>query len=176
MVRYIFPLVIFMGLAGFLWLGLSLKPNELPSQLINKPAPTFVLPTLSAPDTKITESIFVDKISLVNVWSSWCLYCKHEHQFLLDLKNSSNLQILGLNYKDDLLAARAWLKQNGDPYDQIILDQDGSTAINWGVYGTPETFIVDRHGIIRYRHVGALNQEQWLSTIEPLIKQLEAES
>jgi len=174
MARYTLPLIIFVGLATVLWFGLGLNPRELPSQLLDKPAPKFSLP--SDDNINIDERIFQGKISLLNVWSTQCINCLYEHKLLLELQDTANLQLLGLNYKDDAATVRAWLKDNGNPYQQVMLDQHGLTAIDWGVYGTPETFVVDRHGIIRYRYAGTLTMEQWTAEIKPLVSRLQDES
>lgn len=181
--RYTAPLLLFLVLTGLFWRGLQLNPTELSSQLIGKPAPKFSLTSLHGPSTSLTETIFYDKISLVNVWATWCISCRHEHAMLLELQpmllelNQRQLvdpalpavQMIGLNFKDDPAMARAWLQKHGDPYQLILVDQIGKTALDWGVYGTPETFVVDQHGIVRYRHVGPITIDTWQRVLLPII-------
>jgi len=171
--RYLIPFVIFIILTIFLWRGLTLNPRQLPSALLNKPVPQFNLPDLMAPNTRFTNQAFLDHISLLNVWATWCVTCHAEHPFLMDLAHTQTITIYGLDYKDDSAAATQWLAKYGNPYQAIAFDQAGKVAINWGVYGTPETFIIDSHGIIRYKVIGALTPTIWQEQIAPLIKHLQ---
>lgn len=172
---YTLPLLVFFVIAIILWRGLGLHPNQVPSPLINKAVPTFSLATLI--DGKLTSNKdFAGKITLVNVWATWCYACAQEHPFLLELSQRSDITLYGLDYKDDKTVAKKWLKQHGNPYKIIAVDQDGTAAIDWGVYGTPETFIVDKKGIIRYKHIGPLTQDVWEQKLKPLIDKIRSES
>lgn len=168
------PLIIACAILFLLWRGLHIDPSKVPSPLINKPVPSFSLNSLDA-DEKITEKIFQGKVTLFNVWATWCYACAVEHDFLVQLSANTNLQIIGLDYKDAPSKATKWLAQYGNPYKLILLDPDGNAAIDWGVYGTPETFIIDKHGVIRYKQIGPINANVWNSTLAPIIKQLESE-
>ncbi len=171
--RYLIPLLVFIILAFFLWRGLTLNPRELPSALLNKSAPVFELPDLMQPQQILTHQIFLGHVSLLNVWSTWCVTCHAEHAFLMELAHTQAVTIYGLDYKDDSAAARQWLAQYGNPYKAIAVDKAGQAAINWGVYGTPETFIIDKKGIIRYKVIGALTPTIWQNQLAPLIQQLQ---
>lgn len=165
--------LIFLGiLALFLWRGLSLQPNLLPSVLLNKPLPAFQLPNLLKPETQLTERTFMGEVALVNVWASWCNSCHQEHHFLMTLAAKNMIAIYGLNYRDEAAAALKWLDTLGNPYRQVAFDQKGTVAIDWGVYGAPETFLLDKQGIVRYRHVGVLTEQVWQERLLPIIKQL----
>lgn len=168
------PLTAFLLLALFLWRGLSLDPRKLPSALLNKPVPIFSLPTLQQGDKRFSDRDFQGKVAIVNVWASWCLSCRDEHALLMSLARAHDVQIYGLNYKDTQADAQQWLERYGDPYDLIGMDAAGDIAIDWGVYGTPETFLVDKNGIIRYKHVGVLTSKVWEEAFQPLIQQLKA--
>jgi cytochrome c biogenesis protein CcmG/thiol:disulfide interchange protein DsbE len=146
-----------------------------PSPLINKPAPTFHLPTLLGSPSYLTDKNFQGKVSLFNIWATWCITCKSEHDFLLILAKNKGITLYGLNYKDDPVQAKNWLKKKGNPYKIIAVDSSGDTGINWGVYGTPETFIIDKKGIIRYKQIGAITPDVWQNTLEPLVRKLQAE-
>lgn len=157
--RLSIPLVVFLLLAVLLWQGLSNKPAELPSMLIGKPVPAFQLATLQS-DTLVNQTIFHGQFSLLNVWATWCVACRVEHEFLTELAQQG-VVIYGLNYRDHREAALVWLNDYGNPYQLNLFDAQGKTAIDFGVYGTPETYLVDPQGIIRYRHVGALDNTVW---------------
>ena len=166
------PIVIFLLLAGFLYRGLSLDPHHLPSVQIGKNLPQFSLPQLEDPQQKFTTDTLKQRVSLLNVWASWCNACFDEQVFLMQLAREG-VPIYGLNYKDKTKNALQWLNQWGNPYQLIAQDKKGKLAIDLGVYGAPETFVIDKQGVIRYRHVGVLNEEVWLKDIQPLMKQLE---
>jgi cytochrome c biogenesis protein CcmG/thiol:disulfide interchange protein DsbE len=173
--RILWALVPLIGvgvLVAFLHKGLSLSPREVPSPLIDKPAPTFDLPLLHQPDNRMTQDDFKGKVTLVNVWASWCVSCRVEHPLLVELARSTDLEIVGLNYKDEPDAARRWLAQLGNPYNQSIMDLDGRTGVDWGVYGVPETFVVDADGMIRHKHIGPVTIEALTNEILPLIRRL----
>ncbi|WP_185236052.1 DsbE family thiol:disulfide interchange protein [Teredinibacter franksiae] len=161
------PLFIFAVLAAFLWKGLSLDPNYLPSALIDKPVPAFELPNLREPDQLVKTEELLGEPYLLNVWATWCPSCRVEHPYLLQLAEQG-VKIVGLNYKDEDEAAKEWLKHFKDPYSLIIADREGRLGLDLGVYGAPETFIVDAQGIIRYKHVGVVDERVWRSTLAPI--------
>ncbi len=165
------PLVVFALLAVLFWRGLDLDPNAMPSALIDKPVPAFDLPSLEKPDERVTQAIFQGEISLLNVWATWCPTCYAEHTFLVTLAEQG-VRIIGINYKDDPTAAQKWLRDLHNPYVVSVLDQDGRLGLNLGVFGAPETYVVDRQGIIRYKHIGAVDERVWQGTLEPLLKSL----
>lgn len=173
MKRYLWPLALFLVLAGFLFAGLYLNPREVPSPLIGKPVPQFSAPQLAEPGKTFSPADMKGKVWLVNVWASWCVSCRQEHPLLVDLAKTGQVTLVGLHYKDERDAGLKWLKEHGDPYLLSAHDRDGRVAIDFGVYGTPETFIVDRQGVIRYKHVGPLTPEKLRDDILPRVKQLE---
>lgn len=166
------PIVLFLVLSLFLWRGLSLNPHELPSVQLGKPLPAFLLPQLNQPSVLMHSNELRGQVFLLNVWASWCAACIEEQVFLMQLARKGVL-IYGLNYKDDATNARLWLKQWGNPYTQIMSDVSGKTAIDLGVYGAPETFLIDKKGIIRYRHAGIIDEALWQKEIAPLMQKLE---
>ena len=172
MTRYLLPLGIVLVLFGFLAVGLNLNPREVPSPLIDKPAPDFSLPTLSDPQRSLSRSDLSQEVSLFNVWASWCVACRQEHPVLMELARQNRVKIYGLNYKDQREDALRWLQQFGNPYQESAHDLDGQVGIDWGVYGVPETFIVDRRGSVRYKHIGPVTPEVVETEILPLIEQL----
>lgn len=174
MFRYLLPLGIFIGLVMIFIYGLQHDPRRVPSPLIDKPAPTFNLPTLHAPENNLELDDLKGKVSLINVWASWCAACRTEHPLLVDASNANKINLYGLNYKDKREDALLWLKQLGNPYIESAYDEKGTTGIDYGVYGVPETFLLDKKGIIRYKHIGPVNKEDLESIILPLIKELES--
>jgi cytochrome c biogenesis protein CcmG/thiol:disulfide interchange protein DsbE len=171
--RFLFPLAIFIVLVGFLAAGLRLNPREVPSPLIGKPVPAFRLPQLQAGDKFISAEDMRGKVWLLNVWASWCVSCRQEHPVLIELDQQKKIPIIGLNYKDERAAAMAWLTQNGgDPYQVSAVDADGRVGIDFGVYGVPETFLIDKNGVIRYKHIGPVTPEALKSKILPLADEL----
>lgn len=155
------PLVIFVVLVGFLLRGLFSDPTELSSALVGKPVPAFVLPDIYEPEVTYNESVLKGQPLLFNVWATWCPTCRAEHEFLNELA-AQGVAIIGLNYKDDSRAkAVNWLNTLGDPYQLNLFDEQGSVALDFGVYGAPETFLIDADGIVRYRHVGDVNARVW---------------
>lgn len=172
--RYFIPLFIFLALSWFLWKGLSIDPQKLPSALIGKKVPPFDLPLLEDSRLHLTEKALQGRVSLLNVWASWCEACRLEHPYLMDIARLQQVAVYGIDYKDDVAAARHWLQQYGSPYQAVGFDVDGKVGINLGVYGTPETFLIDRHGVIRYKVVGPLMPDVWRK-IYPLIVQLQSE-
>jgi len=171
--KILIPFILFLIIAVILGRGLKLHPKRIPSALLDKPAPHINLGTVTAKDHRLTNQDFIGHVSLLNVWATWCTACQAEHSVLMEIAKSSHIVMFALNYKDDLTQARKWLGQLGNPYQYIGFDQDGKTAIDWGVYGTPETFIIDRQGIIRYKHVGAMTMQIWEGELLPFIQVLE---
>ncbi len=168
------PVIVFAVLAAFLAIGLKLDPREVPSPLVNKAAPAFKLPLLAQPEAMLTPADLRGKVWLLNVWASWCVSCRVEHPLLVELAKSGTVPIYGLNYKDKRLDAMQWLRERGDPYLQSISDTDGRVGIDYGVYGVPETFVIDREGVIRYKQIGPLTPEALRDTILPLVRKLGA--
>jgi len=154
--RFLVPLAVFALLVGFLAVGLTLNPREVPSPLVGKTAPAFDLPLLSQPDKRFVPADMRGKVWLLNVWASWCVSCRDEHPVLVDLSKKGVLPILGLNYKDKGDEAQRWLRQFGDPYQFSVVDADGRTGIDYGVYGVPETYLIDAEGVIRFKQIGPL--------------------
>ncbi len=171
----VLPLCLFLTLGGFLWRGLSINPKELPSALIGQDSPKFKITTVENPKQWVDESLFKDKVTVLNVWATWCVSCRKEHEVWLEIKNlllPNSVQLIGLNYHDTLRDSQAWLRTAGNPYQFNLFDQKGQLGIDFGVYGTPETYVLDKDGIIRYRHVGPINHEIWKSKILPFIEEL----
>jgi cytochrome c biogenesis protein CcmG/thiol:disulfide interchange protein DsbE len=169
---FLVPLAVFVVLAGFLAKGLKLNPREVPSPLIGKPAPAFALPRLDDPAQTIRREDLLGKIWVLNVWASWCAPCREEHPLVVAMAKRTQVPVYGLNYKDQGAAAKAWLRQLGDPYAATLVDADGKAGIDWGVYGVPETFVVDRQGFVRYKHIGPLTDEAIRAKVEPLLAEL----
>jgi len=172
MIRYLLPLVIFIALVLLFIFGLQNDPRRVPSPLIDKPVPVFELPLLHRPELTMRSEELRGEVTLINVWASWCVSCRYEHPLLVNLARTNDLKIYGLNYKDGRNEAIKWLKQLGNPYVESIFDQQGRVGIDFGVYGVPETFVVDQDGIIRYKHIGPISQEDLESIILPLVQQL----
>jgi cytochrome c biogenesis protein CcmG/thiol:disulfide interchange protein DsbE len=166
----------FVALVLLLGAGLRLNPREVPSPLINKPAPTFSLPQLHEPEKVFAPADMRGRVWMLNVWASWCVSCRQEHPVLMDLARAGTLPIYGLNYKDGREAGIAWLKQFGDPYKLSAFDAKGNVGIDYGVYGVPETYVIDKQGVIRYKHIGVLTQEIVQTKVLPLVKTLEQSS
>lgn len=173
MKRYLLPLALFLVLLGFLGIGLRLNPREVPSPLIGKPAPSFAIARLDDPARSVSPAQMLGKVWVFNVWASWCAACRIEHPLLLSFARSGRVPVVGLNYKDSRADAAAWLRAHGDPYSASAFDQDGRVGIDYGVYGVPETFIIDRRGIIRYKHVGPLTEQVLKEKVLPLIEELD---
>ena len=170
--RFIVPLAIFATLIVFLWRGLSLDPREVPSPLIDKPAPRFALARLDDASRSIARDDMLGKVWMLNVWASWCVACREEHPTLLELSKQRLVPIVGLNYKDTRPEGLGWLTQFGNPYDVSAFDQNGRVGIDFGVYGVPETFVIDKKGVIRLKHIGPLTPQVVKTRIEPLVKEL----
>jgi cytochrome c biogenesis protein CcmG/thiol:disulfide interchange protein DsbE len=172
--KFLVPLGLFLVLVGFLYAGLGLNPREVPSPLIDRPAPAFSLPRLDDPGKSIRREDLLGKVWVLNVWASWCAPCQQEHPLVIDLAKRTRVPVYGLNYKDQPGNARAWLQRLGDPYAATLIDFDGRVGIDWGVYGVPETFVIDTKGQVRYKHIGPLTEQAVRERIEPLLKQLGA--
>ena len=172
MLRYLIPLGVFIVLVIFLAIGLGRDPHEVPSPLINKAAPTFRLPQLKDPSKTFSAEEMRGKVWILNVWASWCISCRDEHPLLIEYAKSGAVPIYGLNYKDRRDNALEWLSELGDPYVLSAADEDGRVAIDYGVYGAPETYLIDKNGTIRFKQVGAVTPDVWEKTILPLAQQL----
>ncbi len=174
MTRFIVPFVIFVVLGLFLYVGLHLNPREVPSPFINKPAPAFSLSRLQDFQQKFSPQDNLNKVWLLNVWASWCVACRQEHPLLVQLKKQGggNLEFYGLNYKDRPEDARRWLDQLGDPYQFSVVDFDGRVGIDYGVYGVPETFVIDKQGIIRHKVIGPITPAILSNCLTPLTQLL----
>ncbi|MEI7447606.1 MAG: DsbE family thiol:disulfide interchange protein [Burkholderiales bacterium] len=170
--KYLIPAVLFVVLAAFLLRGLSKDPREIPSPLIGKPAPAFTLPLLERPAETWQPQAMAGKVWLLNVFASWCVPCLVEHPELLKLQRQGVLPIVGFNYKDEPGAATGWLARHGNPYAVIVADRPGSAALDYGVYGVPETFLVDKAGTIRFKHVGPLTPEVIAAKLLPMVREL----
>ena len=173
MTKFLVPLVLFLVLVAFLAIGLSRDPREVPSPLVDKPAPAFALPHLSDAERSFKSEEMKGKVWLLNVWASWCVACRDEHPLLVELSRTKVVPIYGLNYKDERRDALAWLDAFGDPYTLSLADRDGRVGIDYGVYGVPETFVIDRNGVIRYKQVGPVTAEVLEKKIIPLVKELQ---
>ena len=172
MKKFLIPIGLFVVLGVLLAFGLKLDPRKIPSPLVDKPLPGFKLSTLEDPQKTLTEADFRGRVVLINVWASWCVACKQEHPVLLEFARRKLVPIIGLNYKDQRDAALAVLKADGNPYDLSLVDANGRVGIDWGVYGVPETFVVDKQGVIRHKYIGPVTPEVIESTLLPLIKSL----
>ncbi len=171
--RFHLPLGVFAVLMAFLVIGLTLKPQEVPSPLIGRSVPSFQLTQLHAPNQSFSPRDMAGRVWLLNVWASWCVSCRDEHPLLVQLARNGSLTLVGLNYKDKPEEATAWLQRHGDPYRLSLIDRDGRVGIDFGVYGVPETFVIDKKGIIRHKHIGPLTTESLGQTILPLVAALE---
>jgi cytochrome c biogenesis protein CcmG, thiol:disulfide interchange protein DsbE len=160
----------FIALVALLALGLRLNPREVPSPLVGKAAPHFELPLLKAPEQRFSQKDMLGKVWVLNVWASWCPPCLVEHPVVSDL--AKRVPVVGLNYKDQRGDALPWLARNGDPYALSVFDLDGRIAIDYGVYGVPETYVIDRKGVIRYKHIGPLTPEVSQKKLQPLVEEL----
>lgn len=172
MSRFLLPLSIFIVLVGFLYVGLGLNPREVPSPLIDKPAPAFRVAQLHAADQTISPADLKGRVWLLNVWASWCVSCRQEHPLLVELAKRNIVPIIGLNYKDGRSEGLGWLQEWGNPYHLSAFDADGRIGIDYGVYGVPETFVIDKSGVIRYKHIGPLTATALETKIIPKIREL----
>ena len=190
--KFLWPLVGFVVLLVFLAVGLNLNPRDVPSPLVGKPAPAFTLPVVATPDKAFGPKDMQGKVWLLNVWSTWCVSCRQEHPMLVEMAKNKAVTLIGLNYKEirgdanyDIAKispesekamaserANAWLKRHGDPYALSVLDLDGRVGIDYGVYGVPETYVIDKAGIIRFKHIGPISRDVFSSKILPLVGEL----
>lgn len=167
--RFVIPGLVFAVLVGFFVIGLNRDPSYVPSPLIGKAAPAFSLSKVEDPTQQVSDRDFAGRKHLVNVWGTWCSGCRQEHELLVAIAKQNVVPIVGIDWKDDLSSAQQWLKQLGNPYVATAFDVEGRVAIDWGVYGAPETFLVDERGIVIYKHVGILTAEVWQNEMLPLI-------
>ena len=174
LVKYGVPLALFVALAAFLAIGLTRDPREVPSPFIGKPAPAFRIARLHEPDQQFSPEDMKGKVWLLNVWASWCVSCRVEHPLLVDMSKKNAVPIVGLDYKDERAKGLEWLGRMGNPYALSAFDVDGKVGIDYGVYGVPETFVIDKQGVIRYKQIGPITPEALEKTILPLVKKLEA--
>ena len=174
--RYLLPLAIFVFLVVLLAMGLQLDPKKVPSPFIGKPAPTFSLPTLYRQDMVIGNEQMKGQVWLLNVWASWCVSCRAEHKVISKLATMKLLSVVGLNYKDKREDAKRWLKQFGNPYAVSAWDNKGKVGIDWGVYGVPESFVIDQAGIVQYKHIGPVTDESLQQILIPLINKLQSKA
>ena len=172
--RFLLPLTIFGIMVGFLAVGLTLNPREIPSPLVGKAAPIFSLPQLHDQDKVFSPDDMKGQVWLLNFWASWCSGCRTEHPVLMDLAKSGVAPIYGVDYKDQRGEALAWLDQWGNPYPIVAVDAAGKVGIDYGVYGVPETYVIDKEGVIRYKQIGPLDDETVEKKILPLVKELQA--
>jgi cytochrome c biogenesis protein CcmG/thiol:disulfide interchange protein DsbE len=172
--QFLAPLALFAVLLAFLGVGLGLNPREVPSPLIGKPAPAFELARLDDPAVKISHADLQGKVWILNVWASWCAACREEHPLLVEFSKRSTVPLYGLNYKDKRDDGLAWLKRFGNPYTASLHDFEGRVGIDFGVYGVPETFVIDKQGVVRFKQIGPVTPEVLRDRIEPLLKQLNA--
>jgi len=166
------PLVVFLAIVALLGVGLTMDPERVPSPLIGKPVPDFTLPRVADPDRTIGPADLKGQVYLLNVWASWCVACRQEHPVLMEAARDTDLTIVGLDYKDERGAAVRWLRERGDPYLASGFDPQGKVGIDLGVYGVPETFVVDAEGIVRRKFVGAVTRQQLRTEILPLVAKL----
>lgn len=176
--KFLIPLFLFLVAVGFLFKGLFLDPHEVPSPLVGKPAPPFSAPLLTVKGSVATGKTFntndlKGQVWLLNVWASWCVACREEHPLLMEMAKTGKIATYGLNYKDTDAEALAVLVEHGNPYRAVATDADGKIGIDYGVYGVPETYIIDKAGVIRYKQIGPITEENLLTKIVPLLKELE---
>ena len=176
MIRYLVPLTVFALIAITLWKGLDQDPSQLPSPLIGKPAPEFDLPDMEKTEQRFTRDDLLGKVVLLNVWATWCSGCRDEHALLLRIADKEQIPIYAFNYKDDRTSALDWLQRFGNPYRQIGFDASGRVGLDFGVYGLPETYVLDRDGIIRHKHIGPLTEPVWQREVLPVVKALRQDS
>lgn len=169
MVRFMLPIAAVLGLVVVLMIGLTRDPSELPSPFIDKLAPTFDLPSLTRPGQRVASDDFAGRMVLVNIWATWCVGCRQEHEFLIELQRKEIIPIYGINWRDNRNEGTRWLRELGDPYVDSGYDGDGRVGIDWGAYGAPETFLINANGIVLYKHLGPLDSFTWESVFVPLI-------
>ncbi len=171
--RFLIPIGVFGVLVAFFFVGLRLDPSEVPSPLVGKPAPAFDLPEIKDLSQRVTNADLSGRPTLLNVWATWCGGCRQEHEMLLQLAEQGGVPIYGLNYRDERSGALRWLDQLGDPYVAVAYDPDGSGSIDWGVYGAPETFLIDPDGVVVYKHLGPMTPSVWREEFMPRMQQMQ---
>lgn len=169
--KFLLPAGLFAVLIGFFVVGLQRDPSVIPSPLIGKPAPQFTLEDLQNPSAQVSLASYTGKPYMLNVWGTWCGGCREEHELLLEMARTGGIPIIGLNWKDDRGLALQWLQQLGNPYQAVAFDPAGKAAIDWGVYGAPETFLVGRDGTVIYKQIGIMTREAWVNEFLPRITQ-----
>ena len=174
MMRFILPLVVFLIMAAFMYAGLSLNPREVPSPLVGKAAPAFMLPQLHEPTKQFSPQDMKGKVWLLNVWASWCTACEGEHPVFMELARQNIVPIYGMDYKDKRENGEAWLRKHGNPYVLAVSDNEGRVGIDYGVYGVPETYVIDKQGVIQHKQIGAVTPKILNDKILPLVKELQA--
>jgi cytochrome c biogenesis protein CcmG/thiol:disulfide interchange protein DsbE len=174
MKKFLIPIGLFALLGLLLAYGLKLDPRRIPSPLVGKPLPAFQLPTLHDANKSLGNQDFRGQVVLINVWASWCAACKQEHPVLMRMAQEKRVPLIGLNYKDQRADALNTLRAEGDPYDVSLVDADGRVGLDWGVYGVPETFLVDKTGVIRYKHIGPITHDDWERKLLPLVQEWSA--
>ena len=175
MLKYLIPLVAFFALVVLFIFGLQNDPRLVPSPFIDKPLPEINLPLLADPDISISSNDLKGEIFLINIFATWCIPCLQEHPLLLDLANNKEIKIIGLNYKDDRLEAIKWLDTLGNPYSIVLFDEDGLAGIDLGVYGVPESFVINQNAVVKYKHIGPLTEKVLTEIINPLISELKTQ-
>jgi cytochrome c biogenesis protein CcmG, thiol:disulfide interchange protein DsbE len=173
MAKFLIPLALFFVAVAFLYKGLYLDPHEVPSPLVGKPAPAFKAPILSDAEKSFSTADMKGKVWLLNVWASWCVACREEHPVLMEMAKEGSVDTYGLDYKDTDQEAQAVIDSNGNPYKKIATDVDGKIGIDYGVYGVPETYVIDKAGIIRYKQIGPITEEAFFTKILPMVKELQ---
>ncbi len=173
--RHLMPLLIFFVVLALLYVGLSLNPRDVPSVLINKKAPEISLPDLFDPDKTVSSASMKGKVWLLNIWGTWCPECWREHPFLNRLAREEGIPIFGIDWRDERDAAKQMLSRKGNPFVMVGFDADSQAVMNLGVYGAPETFLIDKKGFIRWKHTGALNADVWRDQLQPLFIKLQGE-
>lgn len=176
MTRYLLPVIFLVALLAVLVVGLRRDPTFVPSPLIGKLAPDFTLPRLEAPEQTLSRAELLGDVSIVNVWATWCGGCRQEHSALLQLAKRSGVRFFGIDWKDDPALARRWLAELGNPYTAVGNDQDGNVAIDFGVYGAPETFLLDGQGLVLYKHIAPMTPEVWQAEFQPRINRARLEA
>jgi cytochrome c biogenesis protein CcmG/thiol:disulfide interchange protein DsbE len=171
MKKYLIPIIAFALIGGLLWKGLSLDPKRIPSPLIGKALPDFSLARVTKPKKVVSPKDLYGRVYLLNVWASWCVACRQEHPLLMEMQRSKLVTIIGLNYKDKQKDARGFLSELGNPYEMSLADVSGRVGIDLGVYGVPETFVIDKQGIIRHKHIGPINEKALIEEIMPVVRQ-----
>lgn len=172
-IKFLLPLALFLIAVGFLFKGLFLDPHQVPSPLVGKPAPRFQAPVLGEAGKTFNSDDLKGQVWLLNVWASWCAACREEHPLLMEMEKTGQIATYGLNYKDTDAEAQAVLKEHGNPYKAVATDTDGKIGIDYGVYGVPETYVIDKAGVIRYKQIGPITNEVLLTKIVPLLKELQ---